>query len=190
LNELEVVYLQSLWNILSLKRVILLTQFGQNPFDKIKNNYRVLITICKADGQLQISEDHNNDKYFYNPDNEDYTKDDKTITTFILEGKKIANSSNLLNFLHHIYHLINFKLIPNKDRQIADDDDDFDYSFMNIHDVISEQIEMSYNSDNNNVNQNIFSINEYNLTNIKVKHVYHLWNIMVDLYLNSTNNNQ
>ena len=50
--------MQSLWNLLSLKRLILLTEHGQDGFDKIDVQYKVMIENQTED---EVSLDQEND---------------------------------------------------------------------------------------------------------------------------------
>ena len=50
--------MQSLWNLLSLKRLILLTEHGQDGFDKIDDQYKVMIENQTED---EVSLDQEND---------------------------------------------------------------------------------------------------------------------------------
>jgi hypothetical protein len=167
LNELEVVYLESLWNILSLKRVVLLTQFGQDPFDEISDTYRVKISLNNDE----------NEPIIYDPDDNDHKINDEIITRQILKGKKVANLSNLLNFLHYLYHLVNFKLTINNNNN----SDDFNYNLIDVKDIIQQIVE----EDDLKQSENTFSFDEYDLKDIKCQNICHLWNLMVTLYKNS-----
>ncbi len=53
INDLEVCYLKSLWNLLSFKRAALLTQHGQDPFPQLNEHYKEPISLEPGD-QYQV----------------------------------------------------------------------------------------------------------------------------------------
>ena len=40
MNELEMTYLLSLWNLLNFKKAVLLTEHGQDPFDELHESFK------------------------------------------------------------------------------------------------------------------------------------------------------
>jgi hypothetical protein len=49
INELEMSYLESLWNLLNLRKSILLTEHGQVPFDQLDEEYKELKSLRKKE---------------------------------------------------------------------------------------------------------------------------------------------
>lgn len=87
INELEIRYLESLWNLLNLRRAILLTEHRQDPFDLLDEKYRVEFGPCS------------------------HEEADNQMVNKIKNGRKYLNSNNLYNILDYIHKLLVYKLI-------------------------------------------------------------------------------
>ena len=77
------IHLQSLWNLLSLQRVLLLTEHGQDSFSQLDAQYKQSIEFIKTPA------DHDR----------------------ICAYNRLTNLTNLFHLLNILYRLITFKLI-------------------------------------------------------------------------------
>lgn len=159
ISGLETKYLQSLWNLLSLRHVLLLTEHGYDPFDKLSDSYR---DIPKLE-ELGISSENIN------------TGIDKLIIKRIRQDKKYLNISNLYNLLDFLYKFIVYKLIPASEMQKEEEDMEFP-PHLCILDFLTpgavEDIDNHFD----------LEFNECNLNNILLKHIYQLWKYLVKIY--------
>lgn len=117
ISELEVTYLKSLWNLLTFRRVVLLTHHGQDAFDQLGDGFKQIIT---------------------------FDEDDNKLKEYILRGKRCADTKNLLHILNIIYKLIVYKFIPSSsaitdENELSDD--------IEISDLILELAEQINDSD-------------------------------------------
>jgi hypothetical protein len=110
--------LKSLWNLLSLRRVLLLTQHGQDAIDQLNEKFK-------------------------EPNNNDY--DLATLQEDILSGKKSVNLINHFNILSILYKLIVYKIIP--EDSIISDTESFENMDTEIKDLI-EELDAETNNEN------------------------------------------
>ena len=156
-NDLEVTYLHSLWNLLSLRRVVLLSEHGQDPFDQLNDAFKVNLTN-------QGSEE-DSDEFFMSQ---------------ISKGKRFVNLTNLFSLLNVVYKFIVFKLV------FIAENEEADLAEMSMSDVLTEILDepiFGKTSDDERID-----LNEYNFADIKVKHVAHLWKLLVKIFSNLKNN--
>ena len=160
---MEVVYLDSLWNLLSFRRFALLSQHGQDAFDQLGESFKTPIkyedlTECKKENSLNKTKD-------------------RSLIDIICKGKRLVNQKNLYSLLNVIFKFIVYKLI-------SLNEEDEDYNELNLKDVIEEIIdEPIYNNSEDKVD-----LNEYNLNNVKVKNIEHIWKLLVNIYSETKNN--
>jgi len=166
INELETIYLESLWNVLSLRRVILLTEHGQDPFDQLSESYRAAIQledIGKSSNDLTPQEI------------------EKHVIEYIKTNKRYPNLENLFNLLDFLYKFIVYKLIPSS--QSSNADDDFQ--------AYNKENEIKYFLSPDSIEilgSNLeFELKEFNLENIRLKNIYQLWRCFVKLFLDVKN---
>ncbi len=110
--------MKSLWNLLSLRRVLLLTQHGQDAIDQLNEKFK-------------------------EPNNNDY--DLATLQEDILSGKKSVNLINHFNILSILYKLIVYKIIP--EDSIISDTESFENMDTEIKDLI-EELDAETNNEN------------------------------------------
>lgn len=170
-NELETVYLESLWNLLSLRRVILLTEHNQDPFDQLDETYRVQIRLEDIDSQSS-----NNDELTAK-------EIEQLVIDHIKKKKNVPNLENLSNLLDFIYKFIIYKLIPLSTENNGDDDEN--QTFNGDHEIVyflnAESIEIS------STRSIEFNLDEFNLENIRLKNVHQLWRCFVKIFLDIRN---
>lgn len=140
--------MKSLWNLLSFRRILLLTHHGQDAIDKLDDRFKE---------KIQITEDDN----------------DKQLKEQILAGKICVNSINLFNILNLLYKLIVYKLIPESEASNNTDTDQANRIGIEISDLIQELFEQTI-TDTQNIETHI-DLTEYYLKALKAKHAYHDW---------------
>lgn len=177
-------YLRSLWMSLSIQRAILMTNYGQDPFDKLPDAYKVNLTINEIDV---------NDLYALpeiSDDNSDETKSmineddifDNQLVHIIVGGKMnvLMNLNGISSVLNILYQLIMFQLIPLHNARTVKNEV-YAYQNQKLKDCIYE---LAKNEETNN---DKFQIDNFNLDMFTIKNVFHLWNIFVKLYFNKKN---
>ena len=152
-------YLKSLWNLLSFRRVLLLTHHGQDAIDKLDDKFKEPIKI-------------------------DSTTEDKDLKELILAGKGCVNSINLFNVLNLLYKLIVYKLIPETETTNTDNEtDQVNSSEIEIIDLIQELFEQT-KSDTKNEDEQIH-LSEFHIKGLKAKNIYHVWKLFVGFYFDN-----
>jgi hypothetical protein len=124
-----VIYLKSLWNLLSLRRVLLLTQHGQDAIDQLNEKFK--------------------------EPNNDYL-DLAKLPDYILSGKKNVNLINHFNILNILYKLIVYKIIP--EDSIISDTESFENMDTEIKDLI-EELDAETNDENSEEKIDLTSYN-------------------------------
>ncbi|CAF0865868.1 unnamed protein product [Brachionus calyciflorus] len=171
INELDVTYLKSLWNILNLRRVILLTEHRQDPFDQLDENFKQSITrdiIEKSDVDINVKP------------NEDDSQEEEDLENDLIEyisKNKYPKTENILNILEVLYRNIAYKLIS--DSKSQDNDDIILDENMPIEFIFSSDL------DDDIFAKNDIDLNNINLKEIKLKNIFHLWKIFVKIFLNN-----
>lgn len=156
--------MDSLWNLLSFRRVALLTQHGQDAFDQLDESFKITINYEDLIGT--------------NKNNLINKIDDRLLIDIICKGKTLVNQKNLYSLLNVIFKFIVYKLIS-----LNEEDDD--YNELNLKDVIEEIIDEPIYTINA---EEKVDLNEYNFSNIKVKNIGHLWRLLVTVYSETKNN--
>ena len=174
ISELEVVYLQSTWNLLSLKRVLLLTEHGQDPFDQLSATFKAdldmdefIARLKENEVDLPIIKDNKQAKV---------AKNHETILMdFITQGRRHFNKIQLFNILALFYHYITYKLINEKPSEESDEAQAGEHS---LHDVLQEFNDEMFGNENE---QNV-DFEKYDFRFMKVKHVINIWKLLVKAY--------
>jgi hypothetical protein len=153
-------HLKSLWTSLSLYRAILLTEHGQDPFDKLSN-------VFKEEIESDLQRDDLYDELSHK----------------ISKNKKFTNRQNLKLLINILYDLITTKLIVNS--QSIDDSNDEEtstsnYSYSNYY--INDILTIVYDENDYSQNEEL-QIDQFNLKDFKGKHAYLVWKLLVKLYL-------
>ena len=123
------IYLKSLWNLLSLRRVLLLTQYGQDAIDQLNEKFK--------------------------EPNNDYL-DLAKLPDYILSGKKNVNLINHFNILNILYKLIVYKIIP--EDSIISETESFENMDTEIKDLI-EELDAETNDENSEEKIDLTSYN-------------------------------
>ena len=167
-------YLQSLWNLLSLQRFILLTEHGQDPFDKLNAQYKIMLSnSLDSDDESEYSETSSNQN--------DIT--DKALSNFerslmekICREKKYINTINLFNFISLLYRLIVFKLMKQNLN-----DENYLYE-VNLKEVLVGLIE-ELNLETELKSEEAVDLDQFDLADFKIKNIYHFWKLIISVYL-------
>lgn len=157
--------LESLWNLLNLRRFFILTEHGQDPFDELDEIYRVKLEWIDMSA---ISCDNNE---MSEEDN------DLKLTELIRKNKRFVKMENLYNLLDFIYKFIIYELIPLQQNENIDGENqainpEFDIEYILNPDLLTKL---------NTILE--FDLNVFNLANIKLKNIFHLWMLFIKIYL-------
>ena len=163
LNDLEVVYLRSLWELLNFRRVVLLTEHGHDPFDQLSDAFKS--TEFARPGQTG---------------SDDW---EAWLTSELIGSRRSVNSSILFEHLSLIYHLIAYKLVGETLRQ--NDAEIHDSAQQNLKDVLIQYFEdvkaMRPNDEASSLNTSKLNYNAF-----KLAHVFAVWKALVRLYTRET----
>lgn len=179
INELDLGYLESLWNILNLRRVILLTEHKQDPFDELEHLYRENIPIDLIQGEISnYSSDYSSDA------SEDEQKRldriECNIMDYIKRKKKYMKLKDVLSILNLVYKLIIYKLIKREsDEKNQEEVEEINPDMKLIHLLCSDEIDQTDNKEDQ------IDFECFNFENIQLKHIYHLWKLLVRIYLDA-----
>lgn len=162
-------HLKSLWISLSLHRSILLTQYRQDPFDRLADKYK--------------------EKYQINDIKEEEEIDQEAVKE-ITGGKAIVNRANLKSLLEVMFELITFKLIPSTQIEESSDgeiilrnsEDEAIYEDMPLHDILLGFIE------DDALKLELIESKQFNLKEFGGKHTFYVWKILVNMYSNNNLN--
>lgn len=158
---MDVSYLKSLWNLLNLRRAILLTEHGQDPFDLLNDVYRDPI-IANIDQEKEETMEE--------------------LVKKITENK-YQKPESMFKLVDFVYKYIIYRLIPNSENfeKTKNDETELIDGEMLIQDVFTEL----QNDSDFSIDQIEFKI--LNLDDIKVKNIYHLWKILVHILMKTSN---
>ncbi len=187
---MEVTYLESLWNLLSLRRVMLLTEHGQDPFDQMNDNYKQ----SAHKDSIDKSDDADDDEVLVKK----HAELETNLAAHICRGKKFIKASSIFNIIDIFYKFIVYKLIPSTmslDNQEGVDLNDATYSpdldleHILTHDEFVDQLVASMHGDSDE--ERGADLKLFDFSKIKLKHVYHVWKLMNRVYLeNNTKNSR
>ena len=173
---------------------MLLTEHGQDPFDQLKEIYKQNIEFYFENKNLvQRTDDEENSSQEGNQKQK--MELESKLIEHICNGKAFIKLNSLFNFLDVLYKFIVYKLIPsttlwdNNNQQGLDTDTIYN-SELSLDDVISndeffDQI-VSVDCEDENVKR--LDLGLFNLSQIKLKNVYHVWKLLNRIYLKIKNN--
>ena len=161
LNDLEVVYLRSLWELLNFRRVVLLTEHGHDPFDQLSDLFKSTDYGAAPAGPDQASDDVDN-----------------WLVNELSGSRRSINSSVLFDHLSLIYHLIANKLTRQEPAEAQD------LAQQNLKDVLMVYFEeVKAMRPNEDASLNTTKLNS---STFKVAHVFGVWKALVRLYTRET----
>ncbi|RNA31081.1 E3 ubiquitin-ligase RNF213-like [Brachionus plicatilis] len=168
ISELDVSYLKSLWNLLNLRRAILLTEHRQEPFDALNDAFR---------HPIQKEQDNQENGI----DDNDGNKNEELAKTII--SNKYQKPENMLIILEFLYKYIIYRLIPNSEsfEKSKNDETELLNGEIPIEHVFNEL------ANDTDFSQDQVDFQIIDLNNIKLKNVNHLWKILVIIYLKNSN---
>lgn len=149
--------MESLWNVLRLRQVTLLTEHRQDAFDQLDNSYRVLITV----DQIGVEIDTND------AENMNAEKTELLIADRIKMNKQ-PSAENLYNLLDVLYKLIVYKLTNEGVVENLDPQHQIKY-FLNPEYVEIPGVKLGLDFD------------AFNLDNVRLENVHHLWRLLVKI---------
>jgi hypothetical protein len=164
---------------------MLFTEHGQDPFDQLDDKFKQNIEKSLiTDNPDQNESDEEQDNALI----------DSKLLDYICNGKKFIKLNNLYNILDVIYKFITYRLIPMtiqvSDKNMSDENEVYDAEF-SIEDLLmnDEFIDhmISISSSKTNIDDRI-DLNLFNFRMIKLKHIYHLWKLFVQLYIHNKSN--
>lgn len=161
---MDISNLKSLWISLSLHRSILLTQYKQDPFDRLSDKYKK--------------------NFQENGDDKDAEQEEQDAIKELSGGKSIVNRANLKSLLAVMFELIMFKLIPstqveeNSDGEIVlkDSEDEAHYEDLSLHDILSVFIEDDV------LKGELIESKQFHLKELKGMHTFYVWKLLVKMY--------
>lgn len=159
---------------MNLRRVILLTEHNQDPFDQLDEIYRVQIRL----EDITDSQQSNNDELTAK-------EIEQLVIDHIKKKKNVPNLENLSNLLDFIYKFIVYKLIRSPSSTENNGDDGENQTFNGEHEIVhflnAESMEIS------STRSIEFNLDEFNLEKIRLKNVHQLWQCFVKIFLDIRN---
>jgi hypothetical protein len=196
--EMETNCLRSLWISLSMHRSILLTQYGQDPFDRLNEKYKKQIHLIDIQVEKMVIDEENNDDDEDDDDNSSgkssISEDvDKSLIKVLMKNKEFLNMKHIKLLINILYNIIWFKLstsikvnrneiFDNSSRTNNEDNEDEYELTMKLKDIILEigTNESELVRDNDiKINE---VINEFNLDKLQLQNVYHVWILFIKAY--------
>ena len=159
--------MESLWQLLNLRKALLLTQHGQDSFDQLNIIYKepIQTTGFATASTTCIT-------------NKNLTSEESNIIRDISKNKEYLKKQNLFNVLSLLHKLIVNKLIPISD---FNDDENKMNPTMSLEDILTEMSDET-NSLQAKSSDRIY-LDEYYLRSLQLKHVCHVWKLFVCIYL-------
>lgn len=154
-------YLESLWNLLTLRRVMLLTEHGQDPFDQLDASYKQ--NIREPDTESDESNQHTVDQ---------------TLIDQICNGKRFVKPNTVFSWLDLLNKFIVYRLTSKQSAQDASRDPKLSLNDVIANDEFVDQIVARYGDQDINPN-------DFNFSTIQLQHIYHLWRLFNLIYLNN-----
>ena len=197
--EMETNCLRSLWISLSMHRSILLTQYGQDPFDRLNEKYKKQINLIDIQVEKMVidEEDDVDDDDDDSSSRSSISEDvDKSLIKVLVKNKEFLNMKHIKLLINILYNIIWFKLstpiksnrnetFDNSSRKNNDDNEDEYELTMKLKDVI---LEIGTN-ESELVRENEIEINEvineFNLDKLQLQNVYHVWILFIKAYFPS-----
>lgn len=175
INDLEIVYLQSIWNLLSLKRVVLLTEHGQDPFDQLSQTFKADLDMKEFIDQLVKNEVDLPILKELKQSRSGVKNPEAILVDFITQGRRHFNKIQLFNILALFYQYITYQLINAKQTDDSDEAQDAEH---NLHDVMQA------------FNDEMFEIEteqkvdfaKYDFRFMQVKNIFYVWKLLVKAY--------
>jgi hypothetical protein len=163
---------------------MLLTEHGQDPFDQLNDNYKQFAHNGSID---TAANDEEKEEALV----QKHAELEVNLAARICRGKKFIKASSTFNMIDIFYKFIVYKLIPSTvllDNQETVDLNDAAYTpELDLEQILAndEFVSSMYgDSDEERADLKLFDFSD-----IKLKHVYHVWKLMNRVYLeNSTKN--
>lgn len=172
---METIYAESLWNLLSLRRVVLLTEHGQDPFSRLPDQYRTPIEIDSNSSTTSSSSTSDSDSETASSTRKEDDQD-RCAIDHIRKHKRYPNTENLFNLLDFLYKFITYKLVPTSEE--ASDETNFNIENNLVDFLGADSIELLGGGGMIST----FELAEFNLENIKLKHIHHVWRYLIGIY--------
>ena len=156
-------YLESLWNLLTLRRVMLLTEHGQDPFDQLDASYKQNI---KEPVEMEGEESNQHTI-------------DQALIEQICKEKKFIKPSSLFNWLDLLNKYIVYRLTSNQSASVGTSrDPELLLKDVIANDEFIDQIVTRCGDQDINPD-------DFDFSNIQLKHIYHLWKLFNLIYSNN-----
>ena len=164
-------HLESLWQLLNLRKALLLTQHGQDSFDQLNIIFKEPIQAAGAPTTANIFDNK-------------LTSEENDIMRDICKNKEYLKKQNLFNALSLLH-----KLIVNKLMTIinVNDDENTMNPTMSLEDILSEMSSDETSNLQAKSNDQVY-LDEFCLRGFQLRHVYHVWKLFVCIYLNKNDN--
>jgi hypothetical protein len=164
---------------------MLLTEHGQDPFDQLNNNYKQY--LYKSSGDDAEDEEASAKKQ---------VELESDLVAHICRGKKFLKASSIFNIIDIFYKFIVYKLIPTTttlDNQETVDLEEAAYNpEINLEDILAndEFVDQIVASMYGYSDEERADLKLFNFSDLRLKHIYHVWKIMNRVYLEiNTKNN-
>ena len=143
-----------------MRRAILLTHYGQDPFDKLNGEYKT---------PIELGSD---------------TNDKKLLNAIFSEKTRLLNLIAIFNALSILYKCIVYRL--NDKTTSSGGVEDEQYYEMDAKHVLAQLSQDCEDEDEANNNVDLFG--DYNLDGLKLKNIFHLWKLFVMIYILKSKN--
>ena len=188
--EMETNCLRSLWISLSMHRSILLTRYGQDPFDRLNEKYKKQINLVDIQIDKMVIDKEDEDEDESSSENLLNESLDKILIKIIMNNKEFLNMKHIKVLINILYNIVWFKLsTPIKinrneifDNSVGNNNEDEYELTMKLKDVILEigTNESELVRDNDiEINE---VINEFNFDKLQLQNVYHVWQLFIRAY--------
>ncbi len=177
IEELSIVYLKSLWDLLNIRRAILLTEHGQDPFDQLNESFKYQIRAdddfsSDDESKAETSDSQESDE------KEREMKINEKLIKKLVNGKIFLNLNNLFRILRLLYKFIVHKLYFLNETNVQE------YTELRLESTLQELIEEEQEENEVNKEEKV-QLKDFDLRNFQVKNTFHLWKLFTKVYLES-----